>query len=76
MQCKMPDEIMRRRIIPTKAAAEFLGFSVPHFRRLYRTNRVPQPLLIGARKLGWRLGDLLDFVEAKVSSSAKGGRNA
>ncbi len=76
MQYKIPDEMARRRIIPTKAAAELLGFSVPHFRRLYRTNRVPQPLIIGARKLGWRVGDLLDFVEAKVSSSAKGGHNA
>jgi predicted DNA-binding transcriptional regulator AlpA len=76
MSSTLPDEMARRRVIPTKAAAELLGFSVPHFRRLYRTNRVPQPLIIGARKLGWRVSDLLDFVEAKVSSNAKGGRNA
>jgi excisionase family DNA binding protein len=68
--------LIRRRILSMRQAAELLGLSVPHLRRLVRNGSIPTPIKIGTRKLGWQAGVLFDFVEAKVSSSVTGGRNA
>jgi predicted DNA-binding transcriptional regulator AlpA len=62
----LPLEISRQRILSSAEAAEFVGLSLPHWRRLYRAGKVPRPLQIGERKLGWRIGDLVDFLDAKL----------
>lgn len=62
----LPADIIRRRIIDSAEAAAFLGFSLPHFRRLYRANRVPLPIRLSSRKYGWRLGDLIDFIDQRT----------
>ena len=49
----LPDPLERNRIISAKQMAELLGFSLAHLRRLYRTGKIPRPLQIGGRKLGW-----------------------
>ena len=61
----------RSRILNAAQAAEFWGVSLPSWRRMYRTQQVPAPLPIGVRKLGWRVGDLIDALEAR--SSVAGG---
>ena len=61
-QTNLPAFLDRHRILNTKQTAELLGFSVPHFRRLYRTGRVPKPQPIGGRKLGWPAGVILDII--------------
>ena len=66
----IPSNLSRERLIKTKQAAEFLGMSVPHLRRLYRINKVPSPIKIGERQYGWRLGALIDFVAAKSAEAA------
>jgi predicted DNA-binding transcriptional regulator AlpA len=48
-------------------AAAFLNFSVPHFRRLYRDGRVPPPIQLSSRKLGWKTGDLIDWIASRES---------
>jgi predicted DNA-binding transcriptional regulator AlpA len=60
----LPPDMARRRILDTAEAAEFCKLSVPHWRRLYRTGKVPRPVRLSARKYGWRLGDLVDFIDA------------
>lgn len=50
----------RSRMLDSSQAAEFWGVSLPHWRRLYREGKVPQGIRIGKRKLGWRVGDLID----------------
>jgi predicted DNA-binding transcriptional regulator AlpA len=52
----------RAQILDTASAASLCGFSVAHWRRLYRQGKVPQPVRLSARKLGWRTGDLLDWL--------------
>ena len=52
----IPSDLNRERLLNTAQTAEFLGMSVPHFRRLYRAKKVPTPIKIGERKYGWRLG--------------------
>ncbi len=64
----LPAEISRNRIIDAKTAAAFVGVSLPHFRRLYRAEKVPAPIRIGERKYGWSLGALADFVASKEAA--------
>ena len=62
----LPSDMARRRILDTAEAAEFCKISVPHWRRLYRTGKVPRPVRLSARKYGWRLGDLVDFIDKRA----------
>ena len=62
----LPPDIQRQRILNSHQASEICGFSLPHGRRLYRLGKVPKPLQIGDRKLGWRAGELLDFLAKKA----------
>ena len=66
----IPSDLSRDRLLRTEQAAEFLGLSIPHFRRMYRAKKVPAPIKIGERKYGWRLGGLIDFVTAKTEKAA------
>ena len=50
---ELPEFLDQRRIISVKQMATVLGLSVVHLRRLYRNGRVPPPISIGGRKLGW-----------------------
>jgi len=59
----LPIEAARRQVLDTVEAAAFCKVSVPHWRRLYLAGEVPKPLRLGARKYGWRLGDLIDFID-------------
>jgi predicted DNA-binding transcriptional regulator AlpA len=60
-------DMARHRVLNTVEAATFLNFSVPHFRRLYRSGGVPAPMQLSTRKLGWKAGDLIDWVAARES---------
>ena len=61
----LPSDIARHRVLDTAEAAAFCRISVPHWRRLYRTGRVPRPIKLSERKLGWRAGDLVDWLESR-----------
>ena len=63
----LPADISRHKVLSTAEAAAFLNFSIPHFRRLYRSGGVPAPLQMSTRKLGWRAGDLVEWLEARQS---------
>lgn len=66
---KVP-EIERRRVLDSAKAAAFIGLSLSHFRRLYRAGKVPAGIKIGERKLGWRSGDLCDWLDSRGSTEA------
>jgi len=65
---QLPADLARHRVLSTKETAAFIGFSVPHTRRLYREKKMPEPLKLSARKLGWRLGDLIDWLQARSAA--------
>jgi predicted DNA-binding transcriptional regulator AlpA len=67
----LPPELARTRILPTHASAAFWGVSEPHWRRLYRAGKVPQPIKIGDRKLGWHVGDLADALAVRETVDAQ-----
>lgn len=62
----LPPQLIRERIIDAKLSAAFWGVSLPHWRRLYRAGKVPRPIKIGERKLGWRVGALADCLAARA----------
>lgn len=66
----LPPDLGRNRILNAEASATFWGVSLPHWRRLYRSGKVPRPIKIGERKLGWRVGDLADGLERRCAELA------
>ncbi len=62
---KLTPDMARHRILDSAESAEFWGVSLPHWRRLYRDEKVPRPVKIGERKLGWQFGTLIDALEAR-----------
>ena len=66
----LPSDLGRSRVLDAAAASAFWGISLPHWRRLYRTGKVPQPIKVGERKLGWRVGVLADALAAREPADA------
>lgn len=62
----LPADIARRRVLGTADAARFCGLSVPTFRRLKERRAIPAPILLSERRLGWRIGDLSDWLDARA----------
>jgi predicted DNA-binding transcriptional regulator AlpA len=56
----------KSRILNSAQSAKFIGLSVPHFRRHYRSGKAPKPLLVGERKYGWRAGDLVQWLATRA----------
>ena len=67
---QLPPDLIRHRVLDTAEAAAFCRFSVAHWRRLYRKGQAPSPVRLSARKSGWRVGDLIDWIETQ---RARGG---
>lgn len=61
----LPADLARHRVLNTAKAAAFVSLSVPHFRRLYRSSGVPAPIKLSTRRLGWRAGDLIDWIASR-----------
>lgn len=70
MHLPLSQEAERNRILDSKQAAEFLGMSLPDFRRKYRDGRAPPPQKVGERKNGWSLGRLVDHINRNESRTS------
>jgi predicted DNA-binding transcriptional regulator AlpA len=66
----LPFDLGRNRVVDAAAASAFWGISLPHWRRLYRAGKVPRPIKIGERKLGWRVGALVDALKAREPTAS------
>jgi predicted DNA-binding transcriptional regulator AlpA len=67
----LPSDLGRSRILDTAEASAFWGVSLPHWRRLYRTGKVPHPIKVGERRLGWRVGALADALNARERTAVE-----
>lgn len=67
---KLTPDMARYRVLDSAEAAEFWGVSLSHWRRLYRNEKVPKPMRVADRKLGWRFGSLIDALEARSKEAA------
>lgn len=63
----LPPEIARRRIMKTRDAAAFCGLSVNTLRNMREAGTIPAPLHLSERRIGWRIGDLLDWQDCRES---------
>ncbi|MBB5761403.1 putative DNA-binding transcriptional regulator AlpA [Methylorubrum rhodesianum] len=54
-------------MVGSAEAAAFCNYSLAHWLRLTREGKVPTPVRLGARKLGWRIGSLVDFVNERAA---------
>jgi predicted DNA-binding transcriptional regulator AlpA len=63
----LPVDISRHRVLSAAESAAFLNLSIPHFRRLYRSGDVPAPIKLSARRLGWRVSTLIEWLDARQS---------
>ena len=66
----LPTDLARLRVIGSAEAAAFCNISLPHFRRMYRTGKAPAPIRLSERKLGWRVGDLIAWLDAAPTRKA------
>jgi hypothetical protein len=62
---RLPDDVLRNRIVPTDEAAALRGVSVRQWRRMKAAGRTPPPIKIGLKKEGYRLGLVLDMGDAE-----------
>ena len=69
----LPPDLARHRVLDTAESAAFCKLSVPHWRRLYRCGQAPKPIKIGSRKLGWRIGDLIRWLDSGATAHEIGG---
>jgi predicted DNA-binding transcriptional regulator AlpA len=61
----MPETIAMHCVLRANDAARFCGVSLSHFRRLHSRGQLPLPIRLGERRLGWRLGDLVAWLESR-----------
>lgn len=63
----LPAELAQHRVLNTNDTARFCAVSVVHWRRLYRKGLVPDPVKLGQRRLGWRLCDLIGWLDRRAT---------
>jgi predicted DNA-binding transcriptional regulator AlpA len=66
----LPPDLGRQRVLSTRQACEFVGISVAHWRRIRAHGEAPAPILIGTRKHGWKVADLIDWIASRSQSKA------
>jgi predicted DNA-binding transcriptional regulator AlpA len=64
----LPYELARHRVLDVKQTADYIGLSVMQTRRLDREGKMPKPLRLSARKLGFRIGDLVEWLSARSAA--------
>ena len=72
MQEKMNAAVARLSVKTEQEAALFLSLSLPHLRRMRVSGTAPPHVRLGERRIGYRLGDLIDWVEERVQPQRHG----
>jgi predicted DNA-binding transcriptional regulator AlpA len=55
----LPTDLWTERILSMAQAAQLLGVSIATFRRLVRAGKLPPPIQLSERRVGWRVRGLL-----------------
>ena len=67
---ELPPEIARQRVVDEKTAAEFVGLSAVTLERMRKLGRAPKHMRLSPRRLGYRICDLLTWLDARASDRA------
>ncbi len=66
----LPPDLGRHRILGTRETCEFVGISVAQWRRMRTLGETPAAIMLGAKKQGWRIGDLIDWLASRARPRA------
>ena len=66
----LPIELGKHRILATRQACEFVGVSIPQWRRLRRDGEAPPGIMLGTRRQGWTIGTLIAWLESRQQPRA------
>jgi predicted DNA-binding transcriptional regulator AlpA len=66
----LPPEIARHRVLDTPETLKFVGLKHSEWRKLRSKGQAPSPILLGVRKQGWRVGDLIDWISSRKQPQA------
>jgi predicted DNA-binding transcriptional regulator AlpA len=61
----LPPEIALNQILVTAQAGPFCGYSPNRWRELARDGLAPPPMKVGPHRLGWRVADLIQWIESR-----------
>jgi len=61
---------VEHRVMTEREAARYCSLSVVHFRRLRKSQKGPRFVQLGIRRIGYRVGDLLAWLEKRSSTSS------
>jgi predicted DNA-binding transcriptional regulator AlpA len=65
---RLPPSVTDNRILKTDEAAALAGYSVAHWREMYRDGRVPTPIRLSARRYGWKVSTILAWLDEKAAA--------
>ena len=64
---ELPPEIARQRVFDERTAAEFIGLSPMTLERMRKLGTAPRHLLLSPRRLGYRVCDLLAWLDERAA---------
>lgn len=64
---ELPTSITDNRILKTDETAALAGYSVQHWREMYRDGRAPAPIKLSARRYGWKVSTILGWLDSKAT---------
>lgn len=67
---RLPEGLGQERVLSAQQAAELFGISIATFRRLYWSGKLPPPIQLSERRLGWRVRDLLAHLSKRADAAA------
>jgi hypothetical protein len=67
---ELPPDIARQRVVDEKAAAQFCGVSPITMERMRKSECGPRFVRLSERRLGYRVGDLCDWLESRLNDVA------
>lgn len=65
MNADVPSHLENDRILSLQQTAALYGVSISTLRRLRHDGKLPPPIQIGVRRIGWKASDLLAAIEAR-----------
>jgi predicted DNA-binding transcriptional regulator AlpA len=66
----LPAELARHRILDTAETLEFVKLSPAEWRKLRAAGKAPRPVMLGTRKQGYKIGDLIDWIASRMQPAA------
>jgi predicted DNA-binding transcriptional regulator AlpA len=63
----LPPEVAKYRVLDTRQTCAFVGTSIPNWRLMRSRGEAPAPILIGRKKHGWRVGDLIAWLDSRAA---------